>query len=1052
MSDDGRQDTADPSSGNTSPLPGMRVRLSTDPGRVGVFTGKERERAGRKLFQVQFPEGAEYVPDDHLEPVKEGGDDPVDLFERAKFGDPIDLRRTLTHTKLTGRLANVIYSMDTTATDFYAYQFKPLVKLLNSATNGILIADEVGLGKTIEAGLIWTELRARFDYQRLLVLCPAVLRDKWQRELLKRFGIEAEKLDAAGVVERLQLAAADPDGARFAVIASLQGVRPPRGWDQNEGESDVSSALTLARLLSEQQQESPIVDLVIIDEAHYLRNPETMTAAVGRLFRGISAYVLLLSATPVHLRSQDLFQLANLVDPDTYTGLQAFDDLLAANASLVEARELVLSGRATAGALRSRLLKASEDPVLRGSKQLETALSSIPDDSALREPQAISELAWRLENINLLGHVVTRTRKRHVTELRVVRRAIAEPVPLSRVERDFYEAVTEVVREYCARSMAHEGFLLVMPQRQMSSSMPAALRSWQERHETNPEQMFEDLGSENQDQDTVLGPLTQALVSRARSLGDYNTLCQNDSKYARLRDRLKEFFVQYSDEKVVIFSYFRPTLRYLKTRLREEGLKVVLLHGGIKDKDAALEEFQNASGQTVLLSSEVGSEGIDLQFCWLVINYDLPWNPMRVEQRIGRLDRLGQKSEKVSIWNLFYEDTIDARIYRRLYERLNLFERALGGLEPILGEEIQKLTTALLSQKLTPAEETERIDQTRIALENTRGEEERLEEEASQLVAYGDYIVNQVKAARELSRKIEGTDLSFYVVDFFRMNYPDCEFIQTSDSLDFDITLSSKAKFDLQNFLRERRLRENTRLARADAKAVPCRFDNTVVTSKPAKAEIINQVHPITRFVGERMRETADALRPAVAVKLARTTEPSDLLAGTYLFSVQHWSIRGIQDTDYLYHAATALEDPARHLSADDAERLVTAVATGGTEWFSVENDVDLESALAALQDYCLTSSDEAFTRRASELKAQNQDRVQIQERTLDRHFELQQKALQEVLRRHLSLGRTGLVRATEGRLRALSERVALRRQEIEERRILKASQREIAVGIVRVE
>src|SRR5690606_10948814 len=108
---------------------------------------------------------------------------PLDMLESRRLGRPIDLRRTLTHVKLSGRLANVIYSMEATNTDFYAYQFKPVLKILESPSNGILIADEVGLGKTIEAGLIWTELRSRFDMRRLLVLCPAALREKWRREL-----------------------------------------------------------------------------------------------------------------------------------------------------------------------------------------------------------------------------------------------------------------------------------------------------------------------------------------------------------------------------------------------------------------------------------------------------------------------------------------------------------------------------------------------------------------------------------------------------------------------------------------------------------------------------------------------------------------------------------------------------------------------------------------------------------------------------------------------------------------------------------------------------
>ena len=162
---------------------GQKVRLINDTGRVGILTGRTLPRVGVTLWQVHFADGTTYVPEDQLELLPDVPEHPVDLLERGRLGVAADLRRTLTHVRLTGRLANILYSMDMTGTDFYAYQFKPIVKLLHSATTGILIADEVGLGKTIEAGLLWTELRSRFDFRRLFVLCPAILRGKWVREL-----------------------------------------------------------------------------------------------------------------------------------------------------------------------------------------------------------------------------------------------------------------------------------------------------------------------------------------------------------------------------------------------------------------------------------------------------------------------------------------------------------------------------------------------------------------------------------------------------------------------------------------------------------------------------------------------------------------------------------------------------------------------------------------------------------------------------------------------------------------------------------------------------
>ena len=140
-----------------------------------------------------FPEAA-------LEEVSAEFETLTERFSKGRFVSPDWLRRTLSRLRVTGRLSEMIYSMEATDTDFHAYQFKPVLKLLNSPTDGLLIADEVGLGKTIEAGLIWTELRARFDSKRLLVICPKTLCDKWQDELKNRFGVEASIVNAEGLL------------------------------------------------------------------------------------------------------------------------------------------------------------------------------------------------------------------------------------------------------------------------------------------------------------------------------------------------------------------------------------------------------------------------------------------------------------------------------------------------------------------------------------------------------------------------------------------------------------------------------------------------------------------------------------------------------------------------------------------------------------------------------------------------------------------------------------------------------------------------------------
>lgn len=423
---------------------GDEVRLVGDPGRRGTFTGRERVVGGRKYIQVRFSDRTDYVPLDQVECVPEGGESPIDLLQRGRVGRPSDLYRTLAHIRLSGRLVNYIYSLDTTETDFYAYQFKPVLKLLHSVGSGILIADEVGLGKTIEAGLIWTELRSRFDFQRLVVVCPAMLREKWRDELRRRFGLEPRVCGAAETVEALRsvVQGENPD---FCLVTSMQGMRPPKEWE--EAGSGGSGNVQLAHLVANHAEEDPLIDLLIIDEAHYLRNPETQTAELGRLLRGVSAYAVLLSATPVHLRSDDLFYLLTLVDEDTFSRRDVFTHILEANQHLIRARDQVAGGRISVADLRADLQRAAYHPLLRVNRQLHRLIESLTENDDLQSPVRRAELAYRLDSMNLLGHAVTRTRKRDVKEWRVLRRPVTERVEMTELERRFYETVTETVRE-----------------------------------------------------------------------------------------------------------------------------------------------------------------------------------------------------------------------------------------------------------------------------------------------------------------------------------------------------------------------------------------------------------------------------------------------------------------------------------------------------------------------------------------------------------------------------------------------------------------------------
>jgi SNF2 family DNA or RNA helicase len=655
----------------------MDVKLRDDPGQKGVLTGRERERADGKIFHVRWQDGtAGWKPEYELIFITDDdeADDVFALLRQKQFGRLNDLRRNLTFIQLSGRLANVVYSMDTTNTDFYAYQYKPVLTFLESPSNGILIADEVGLGKTIEAGLIWTELRARYDARRLVVLCPAMLREKWCDELSMRFGVEGVKLNAEELLGELKKDKhLTPDGKGF--VCSIQGLRPPRRW-QDPVETK-SGAAKLARFLEELSAQEPAIDLLIIDEAHYLRNPETQSAALGRLLREVTDGIVLLSATPVNNKERDLFQLLKLVDPDTFSVEEVFPQVLSANEPLVKARNLALNSKASAKDIKDALAQAVDHPLLSENKQLKGLIGREFDNDYLTERANRVDLANRIERINLLRHTITRTRKVEVQELKVVRDAFSQFVELNSdgPEWDFYVRVTEAIRAYAFEREINDGFLLVTPQKQISSCMYAAAKSWKDRSGV------EDIGniiyenfSVDREKFAECTPLIQHIASQVLPFINVEDLKKFDSKYGEFSKVVTNHLKNFPGEKLIVFSYFKGTLRYLAERLFEQGITTQLLHGSIGEtKQDVIDRFRSDAKLKVLLTSEVASEGVDLQFCRVLINYDIPWNPMRIEQRIGRIDRIGQEAERITIWNLCYANTIDERIFSRLLIKLNIY-------------------------------------------------------------------------------------------------------------------------------------------------------------------------------------------------------------------------------------------------------------------------------------------------------------------------------------------------------------------------------------------
>ena len=1012
---------------------GDKVRLIANPSRVGTLTDESDGPVGRPRILVRFDDGSDqFILIGALEKVEQSLG-PFSEINAGRYGGATDLRGLMTYYRLSGKLANLIYSLNTTNTQFLAYQFKPVLNFLASPCNGILIADEVGLGKTIEAGLIWTELRARQEAKRLLIVCPSMLREKWQLELSNRFGVKANLVDAGELLTHLTSARERPYES-FALITSIQGIRPAKGWNDVEEPSKKTSA-KLARFLDEVDFEDALLDMVVIDEAHYLRNRETQTYQLGELLRPVTQNLILLSATPIQMRNTDLYNLLHLLDENAFPYEFSFEQTLRSNAPIVHLRDMVLNSPISQSEFINALQDALNSRFFDDNEQIEFLLNNPPTDEYLTSPSGRAELAERLDRINPLAKVVTRTLKRDVQEMRVQRMPVPIKVKMTDIERDFYDAVTSEVRDYCDNLEISAGFMLTGPQRQMSSCMAAACLGWSNKiNESSSEEVeefiYESYGYEVQKPKTPpkLGPLLHALVGIAKDLGNYAALSECDSKYNELYRNLRMYWGRNPGKKIVLFSFYRHTLYYLAKRLKAEGVASVVVHGGM-DKNEALHYFASQEGPNILLSSEVASEGVDLQFSSLLINYDLPWNPMKIEQRIGRIDRIGQEAEQILIWNFIYEDTIDERVYDRLLARLNIFKQALGSIEAILGDESHKLHYELLSHKLTPEQEIERINRGFVAIETNDRQQKQLESDATQLIAHGEFIQNKVRAARDLGRFISGEDLLAYVKDYLVREFEGTRFIQSGGNpLEVQVNLSIEANNKFREFVSVRRLESSTNLLLSHPPKML--FENQLGKTLQG-VERVTQEHPIVRFVAELMKsKNKGVYHPVSAIELPAHLAPG-FNAGNYVYAISRWSVSGSREIERLEYVVFDIERQ-QPVFGDAAEHLVSIAAMSGNDWLAHRTLLN-HPHVAELFDQCRDLLEIRFKNFSDDCMREDRDRINLMLNMLQHHLDAQKVKINERINtyKYGSDKQRRMIPAEEGRLRKLSRKMEERMAEL---------------------
>lgn len=602
----------------------------------------------------------------------------------------------MTYQRLKNPPARIAHSFATARTQFYPHQFKPLLKLLdNPEPKSILIADDVGLGKTIEAAYILRELDAHEAIERVLIIVPARLRSKWKRELKQRFDETFELVRGADLIAESEKIAKGREPEPFRWIASFESTRSEA----------VQAALDKCPL--------PI-DVLIVDEAHRLRNPETLQHKVGAILTRSANANVFLTATPVQNKLEDLWNQLKLLSPDEFSEWPLFQERIKGNKLILAAQNALAETEpnfASAADILKRFVQRYA-PERAGSMFIDSLLNRLADAPVDRREQL--ELQADISRLSPTSHIMSRTRKVDALPNRPKRDPHWQRVRLSEEERQIYDAVEDICRRRWPGTSDSWGFQmsLMMAYRMTASCIPAALEYFAEKLNETEEAAASVSDAvdapEGDDDGRELTAWTGPARAALQEIVEFAVRApQKDSKLDEFVAALKAIWAEDdknkgAHRKVVVFSFFRRTLEYLARALTQGRIANRMIHGGVPPevREESIDDFLDRADVPVLLASEVGGEGIDLQSASVLFNYDLPWNPMVVEQRIGRIDRIGQQAKRLVILNFVVEHSIEERVLQRLLTKIEIFRESIGEPDPIIGEEIERLAGRALQGDL----------------------------------------------------------------------------------------------------------------------------------------------------------------------------------------------------------------------------------------------------------------------------------------------------------------------------------------------------------------
>ena len=797
------------------------------------------------------------------------------------------VRRLLTLLKVSFQLQGQLASLDGTRTQFFAYQYKPLLKLERSQLDRVLVADEVGLGKTIEAGFVILETIARQPFADVVVVCPPMLREKWRKELRNRFGLDFTVLRSREAADRIARGLRQPEDPPLRAIVAYETIRSQP-----------------FRTALDEETTQRHIDLLIADEAHRARNPRALQAQALEALcdRTYTRQVVFLTATPMQTRQEDLFQLLWMLLPSEFPDWQAFADRMSANRVVVEAERAVSSDNREALVKAADALEDCTDELITTNPFHRRAIDEVRhliaqlDEGAKTNPEELkAQQAAQMEarvraqealfQVNLLSPVLTRTRRRDVHDGIAMREAHSVDAQLSPYEQWAYDLVSQAIFDEYKRRHGDDvaRFVLKGFQARLASSLPAAIADYRRRHgvtDCDDEDRTVDAAEETElDQVVLPDDPGFPLLARAVRQVDVERLRSDDSKWKLLKKALRQHLELHvapgQPRKLILFSYYKRSLDLIGGHLEREGIRFERIDGDVPtDLDPARDErqkrihsFETDPGIRVMLASQVGCEGLDFQFCDTIINWDLPWNPMMVEQRIGRIDRIGQKAKRIFILNIACQGTVEWEILQRLYMRLDLFRSSIGDLEEVLGEVEATLQNGLFEPELTPAQREALIAQTAQACEVRKRQLEELKNVSEQLIGQDRFLTDEVEQLRQAGRYLSHDDLERFIRE--RVQAIDPRSSVAGPASDGTFTLQIETVL-LQNLAHAGASQRSREWARVFGNLRAGRYRFALQSGKaPNDVDLLSAAHPLVRALLPTDANAVDDLRKAFATRVS---------------------------------------------------------------------------------------------------------------------------------------------------------------------------------------